>query len=107
MNIELAKSNLNSISNYLYLNKESDLNLELEQLIEFIKETEDYYYSSISWSILDFEGKAKELEKINKVKYDNSKFKEALFKMVNKHDAEIGITWDTVEFYLDFYCIKK
>jgi len=38
--------------------------------------------------------------------YDPDKFQYALEMMIHKHDAGIGITWDTVDIYLDEYCLK-
>ncbi len=38
-------------------------------------------------------------------KYDHSKFQYALERMIDKHDTSIGITWDTLDFYLDEYCL--
>ena len=36
--------------------------------------------------------------------YDRSKFQESLEKMIHEHDANIGISWDTVDIYLNEYC---
>lgn len=36
--------------------------------------------------------------------YDEDKFEYALSEMINDHDAELGITWDTVDYYLKKYC---
>lgn len=38
--------------------------------------------------------------------YDESKFQEALDKMIHKHDASYGISWETVDFWLDEICLK-
>jgi len=38
--------------------------------------------------------------------YDPDKFENALYEMMRRHDATIGITWDTVDYYLDEYCLK-
>lgn len=60
---------------------------------------------SITWCIDDFETKASQMEESgDKPIYDRSKFYDALHEMARKHDAEIGITWDTVQFYLDEMC---
>lgn len=69
----------------------------------------------ITWDEEDFEQSAKDLEEWyyareeNKDKpvveiYDRSKFTEALYKMIHEHNAEIGISWDTISIYLDEYC---
>jgi len=39
--------------------------------------------------------------------YDPEKFEYALHSMVERHDAEYGITWDTVDIYLDDHCMKE
>ena len=39
-------------------------------------------------------------------KYDADKFEDALYDMIRHHDAEIGITWDTIDTYLDNDCLK-
>ena len=63
---------------------------------------------SVTWSIEDFETVANEQEiSKNTVIYDRSKFEEALRIMVHRHDATIGISWDTVEFWLDEVCTLK
>ena len=57
---------------------------------------------SVTWGILDFVFRAEQLEgKEWKKIYDESKFEEALVEMIRKHDANIGISWVEVEFYLD------
>jgi len=101
-----------------------------EELIEklgFIKaEIRRIGNESISWSVDDFLQQALLAEKVyeadpniemNQIsmknahkylrKYDPDKFQDALEVMVDKHDAGIGITWDTVDVYLDDHCIKE
>lgn len=39
--------------------------------------------------------------------YDPLKFQDALERMIEKHDAEIGITWETIKCYLDEMCQVK
>lgn len=39
--------------------------------------------------------------------YDESKFEEALNRMIHKHDAEYGITWESIKYYLNEMCIKE
>jgi len=63
---------------------------------------------SVTWSIADFETLADDRERMeNTVIYDRSKFEEALRGMIRRHDASIGISWDTVEFWLDEVCTLK
>lgn len=80
-------------------------------MMQVIEHLENEYYpkwKSICWSILDFEDKAISKEKSNwKNVYDKTKFKFALEKMIQKHDANVGITWNTVEYYLEEYCKKN
>lgn len=70
---------------------------------------------SLVWSIGDFEGKAQELEGVypdegdqytdeTPMLYDRSKFGEALQLMERRHDCNYGVTWETVEYFLDEYC---
>jgi len=60
-------------------------------------------WKSVSWEVLDFEGRAMEKGIDN---YDTSKFEYALETMIRKHDATLGITWDTIDHYLDSMCRK-
>jgi hypothetical protein len=71
----------------------------------------------IYWSLLDFEGKAKsnfDYLKENEPEefatfenweqiYDKSKFSYELEQMISQHDANIGITWETIDAHL-FFC---
>lgn len=62
-------------------------------------------FRGVFWHIDDFEHKALENEDYYKsVIYDRTKFEDALDLMINKHDCTIGITWDTVDYYLEDYC---
>lgn len=63
----------------------------------------------ISWSVYDFEIRAIERtdEDAWKEYYDESKFQEALDMMIEKHDASVGINWDTIDYYLEEYCQVK
>ena len=66
---------------------------------------------SVRWSVDDFLTQALNKENVIEAKYlkkyDPSKFQEALERMIDKHDAPIGITWDTIDFYLDEMCKSK
>lgn len=70
---------------------------------------------SLVWSVGDFEGKAQELEEVypdegdeytdeKPMLYDRSKFSEALSLMERRHDCNYGVTWETVEYYLNEHC---
>ena len=77
-------------------------------MMEVIEQVENNYtpsWKSISWDVADFEGRALEKKGNEWEKYyDKSKFEDALERMISKHDAELGITWITIDFYLDEYC---
>ena len=65
----------------------------------------DNSIGTITWSVEDFEGRAVDIEANNDTRYDRDRFELALERMISQHDATIGITWDTVDFYLDQYCM--
>ena len=58
----------------------------------------------IIWSVEDFYTQAEELNTEYGHNFDETKFEEALHLMIRKHDANVGITWDTVKDYLLEYC---
>lgn len=62
----------------------------------------------VRWSIEDFKYAAK-LKRGEDWEewYDKNRFDEALNNMINKHDCSYGITWNTVEYYLNEYCRLK
>ncbi len=93
--------------------------LEYTNAYIFEKAIEGYIESlksklPVYWSTADFENQAKqnfkELKKDNPQEfahlesweqlYDKTKFPEQLEKMINSHDASIGITWETVAEYV-------
>jgi len=75
----------------------------------------------IYWSIEDFENTAdrlfcelqndnsKEFEDFKNLEqfYDKAKFPYQLERMISSHDASIGITWETIEFYVGLCEIKN
>lgn len=74
----------------------------------------------ISWCVEDFEGAAREYvskhhsdatpeeqKDIYLAYFDESKFPYALARMIDKADHSIGITWDTVDYYLHEYCLRE
>ena len=90
------------------------------------------YKAAIWWSVEDFAGMAEQLFEImtyydenspESVKerakrilstckdwrdyFDESKFAEALDRMIHKHDAEYGITWESIKYYLNEMCVKE
>lgn len=63
---------------------------------------------AIVWSVADFETKASEIEYFaGKTLFDRALFQEALERMISKHDAAIGISWTTVQEYLQNQCLLK
>lgn len=62
----------------------------------------------ISWSVEDFRQRAEEVEGKDWEKvYDPEKFGYALKKMFINHDANIGVSWDVIDVYLDEYCLRE
>ena len=66
----------------------------------------DHTSHQVSWCVDDFEQHAAfiESEENGKELYDRDKFPFALQRMIDKHDASIGISWETIQVYLDEYC---
>ena len=66
----------------------------------------DYY--AIWWAVDDLEQQAETYEEqggdeIGSI-YDRSKFKDTLERMMREHDCNHGISWETMDYYLDEYC---
>ena len=61
---------------------------------------------AVGWSVEDFATVAEGNYPDEPQRYDPGKYSYALEKMISKHDAEIGITWSTVELYLEWYCLR-
>ena len=62
----------------------------------------------IQWTVEDFEMQAQNITDDNwEEVYDKTKFQDALETMIRKHDADIGICWETINVYLDEYCRKE
>ncbi len=83
------------------------IQIELVPLSLAIKMIEDIKSTSISWSVDDFADRAEEMEgkKWERV-YDEKKFKNALKRMIHDHDCNDGITWETIDAYLESDCKK-
>ena len=61
--------------------------------------------ASIVWTTDDFESRAEQLEEDSEpLLFDRAKFQSTLHLMIRKHDATIGISWDTIDAYLQEYC---
>jgi hypothetical protein len=76
------------------------INLKLLKLEE---EFEQYKRESIKWSWEDFVERAKDTG----YKCSRKEAQTLLEEMIRKHDCEIGITWFTLDYYLQTYCKKK
>lgn len=64
-----------------------------------------YLQLAIIWTVNDFETKAQELERAQgKWIYNRKKFEDALSLMIQNHDRNKGITWQTVAEYLNGHC---
>lgn len=76
---------------------------------------------SIVWDAYEFEYRARMIESQESGKdfedmsikvpeklkmYDRKKFETAASQMIREHDCNNGITWDTVDYYLNEYCLK-
>jgi len=91
--------------------KEASREEALDFLEKFIDEVQDYKDRSVAWSVEDFEQQAHDEEVWKRVGneptiplYDRSKFEDALYSMIQGHDATLGITWDTISVYLGLMC---
>lgn len=63
------------------------------------KELKKQLQNSITWSVEDFLG----YDTNGKYTITPEQAQEALNHMIRKHDASMGITWDTIEYYLQEY----
>lgn len=78
-------------------------NLEHKELIDRIAHLE----TAIIWKVEHFTLKAKELEQNSGNKlYDRTLFEKALYEMINNHNRDKGISWSTVEYYINAFCKK-
>lgn len=64
-----------------------------------------YLQLAIIWTVDHFEIRARKKEKdaIGGI-YNRKTFEDALVKMIENHHREEGISWSTVDHYLDEYC---
>lgn len=67
-----------------------------------IKELEEKDSRSITWSVEDFTEQAPQIG--YRISYLQAE--EALFQMIKKHDANIGISWNVVNEYIHIYGTK-
>lgn len=65
---------------------------------ELQEEFDQYKRESVRWTTADFIGRAEER---GTVVPTEEQAQELLERMIQKHDAELGITWVTIDCYLD------
>lgn len=59
-------------------------------------------YLPIWWHTDDFVARAQDMGKEDL--YNPTKYEYALAMMIKKHDTDSGITWDTIDDYLERFC---
>lgn len=72
-------------------------NLKIIKSNELLKELRDRGYALSVWSDLDVLGRAKELN----INCDKNQAFYICSQMDKKQDSNLGITWDTVDYYLE------
>ncbi len=93
----------------------SDEHHEINEIVNLLTQAKDYQEEkdkrSIIWSVDDFITQAEQsFSKYIEARcwqdiYDESKFEEQLYEMIDNHDAEDGVSWQTIDCYLE-YCLK-
>ena len=111
-----AENLLDSIKDDLQAYVEGNSTFKFTDLIESIDQSqmarqakdtwgkgweEDNTKRSIVWSVDDFKHLAMQNPDIE---YDKEEFEGALEAMIENHDCDYGITWQTVQYYLDSHC---
>ena len=83
-------------------NNFNELSPEEQEIVQMYRDG----FRAIWWSVDDFESRAQILEDIYVGrKYNREDFQYSLEEMLHHHDANNGITWDTIDEYLDYYCL--
>lgn len=84
---------------------------EAQNFIDGIVESDEKLERSITWSVEDIRGRAEEqaewFGQSIEERFDTSKFEVVLDQMIRKHDCNIGISWDTIDVFLDMYAKRK
>ena len=83
-----------------------EINLEMRDGLTAKIECLEPGMESIKWSVKDFKSRAIALtdEDVWQNYYDESKFDSALKAMIKNHDANEGICWLTIDYYLEEFC---
>jgi hypothetical protein len=76
--------------------------IAIENYNKLLEEFEQYKKESIKWNIEDFTEYDHPTYTINK-----EQAQEALERMIQKHDACLGINWDIIEYYITEYGTLK
>ena len=109
------------INTFDELNNHLENGLEIGIEVGYFEPKENENKKAIYWSVEDFEGVAdrlfcelqndnpKEFENFTNWEqfYDKTKFPQMLEQMIKNHDANEGITWQTIEFYVGLCEIKN
>jgi hypothetical protein len=84
-------------------------NQDYYPVMKVIRNLNNLATNCIRWDVNDFEevAKIKTSEEEWEEYYNKDMFGMALTEMIYKHDCNIGITWQTVGYYLDTYCKIK
>lgn len=73
---------------------------ELQKELDALQQEFDQYKrESIKWSVEDFTGEAKNIG----YHITEEQAQDALERMIHKHDCELGITWLTIQYYIEEY----
>lgn len=105
MNTSLLKQNLENIVYYLHDSDIEKVKGDIEELWKALKHIDELKRTSITWTVYDFEIRAKFHYKDDwETVYDSSKFPRALEEMIRKHDTNNGIAWETIDYYLENFC---
>lgn len=73
-----------------------------EKYYALLSEFEQYKRESIKWSVEDFTDYDHFTHTITKEQSQH-----ALETMIENHDASIGISWNTIEYYIEIYGTLK
>lgn len=84
----------------IYKSEADVLKAEIETLKN---DFEQYKRDSVKWSIKDMLGQANSLG----YRLTDEQAQDALERMIQKHDANYGISWETVNYYVQEYGTKK
>ena len=70
---------------------------------KLVEEFEQYKRESIKWSVEDFTLRAKDL---GKYLITDEQAQKALEHMIRSHDAEWGIGWHSIDYFIEEYGTK-